>query len=271
MAVIGDSKLRQAILLGIALGMLAFGPIFDSNGAARGASPAPPVTPPSVQLPPIPSAPTPPVEVPDLPAPVKVAPVPPQVPPTSPPPNLPQPAAGGASPSPAESGGGAAPSIAGETSGGPSGPVAAGGASLPPPQPHSTIKPRSRPAAPVADSRIAPLRGWLIRLWPAVALGPTALATVFDALESDASSLAADIAASFREGVAGVGAASPSAAKNPQATSSDSPSPPRAWLPSDPSLPIAIFWAVMAAAAAFLTLMVRRELGLPAHKRRWRF
>jgi hypothetical protein len=54
------------------------------------------------------------------------------------------------------------------------------------------------------------------------------------------------------------------------ASSSDSSSPLGQLVPPDPPLPIALFWIVMAGGVALIWFVVRRELGLPAGKRRWR-
>lgn len=52
------------------------------------------------------------------------------------------------------------------------------------------------------------------------------------------------------------------------ATTNPSSSPLSQWLPSDPPLPIAVFWIVMAMGLAFVSFLIRRELGLAGAPRR---
>jgi hypothetical protein len=112
----------------------------------------------------------------------------------------------------------------------------------------------------------------LLRIWPAVALGQDPVGTLLNLWKSESSRLIlSDLVGSFVGKAPGeattVGAVEGDLVA---ATPDPSSSPPSHWLPSDPPLPVAVFWIVMVVGLAFVPFVVRRELGLAGGRRRRR-
>lgn len=129
-----------------------------------------------------------------------------------------------------------------------------------------------RARGPVWDLRIAPIRSWLLRIWPAVALGQDPVGTLLNLWKSEGSRLIlSDLVGSFVEKAPGEATTVGAVEGDLAAAASNPPSSPLShWLPSDPPLPVAVFWILMAVGLAFVSFIVRRELGLAGGQRRRR-
>jgi len=123
------------------------------------------------------------------------------------------------------------------------------------------------------DPRIAASRSWFVYVWPAVAVAfeRTSMATFLNRSGDTISRLASSVLGTFGGDPSAVATPTVGAVAGVQAeSSSGSSSPLSSWFASDPPLPIAIFWIALTGGVTLIYFVVRRELGLPGSKRRWR-